>query len=49
MNERTNNFVAKAKSVHNDTYDYNKAEYVNARKKLVITCKMMKNGIIGSK
>ena len=40
MNERTDNFVAKAKSVHNDTYDYSKAEYVNAREKLVITCKI---------
>ena len=32
-------FIAKAKKVHGDTYDYSRVNYVNARKKVIITCK----------
>ena len=32
-------FISKAREVHGNLYDYSKADYVTARKKVVITCK----------
>jgi len=34
----TEEFVAKARGIHGDYYDYSKTEYVRANKKVVITC-----------
>lgn len=36
----TEEWVAKAKAVHGDTYDYSKVEYVNTDTKVVIICKL---------
>lgn len=33
-----NNFIEKAKEVHNGYYSYDKVNYINARKNVVITC-----------
>lgn len=35
----TEEFIAKAKAVHGDRYDYSKVEYVNASTKVCIICK----------
>lgn len=35
----TEEFIARAKAVHGDRYDYSKTEYVNATTKICITCK----------
>ena len=34
----TEEFIAKAKAVHGDKYDYSKVEYVNNKTKVIITC-----------
>ena len=34
-----NNFEIKANKIHNNTYDYSKAYYVNSVKKLIVICK----------
>jgi len=34
----TEQFIAKAKKVHGDKYDYSKVEYVNNKTKILITC-----------
>ena len=36
--EKTISFVEKAKSVHNDKYDYSKVEYINSKTKVCIIC-----------
>lgn len=35
----TDEFIAKAKEVHGDRYDYSKVDYTNIKTKVVITCK----------
>jgi len=35
----TETFIAKAKTIHGDIYNYDKAVYAGPRNKLVITCK----------
>jgi len=39
LNKKTAEFIAKARKVHGDTYNYDKVEYVSNKKKVVITCK----------
>lgn len=39
MDEKTLSFIEKAKSVHGDTYSYNKSIYTGSNIKLTITCK----------
>ena len=36
--ERKDAFIAKARTVHNNKYDYSLVEYVNAHKKVKILC-----------
>jgi len=36
----TDKFIAKAVLVHGDKYDYSKVEYINAKTKITITCKV---------
>lgn len=33
------NFIEKAKAIHNNRYDYSKVHYINAKTKIIITCK----------
>jgi hypothetical protein len=35
----TEEFIAKAKAIHGDRYDYSKATYVSSKNKITITCK----------
>ena len=35
----TEEFIAKAKAVHGNRYDYSKVEYVNSKTKVCIVCK----------
>ena len=35
----TEEFILKAKLVHEDKYDYSKVKYANKRTKIIITCK----------
>lgn len=35
----TEQFIADAKKIHGDTYDYSKSEYIRSHDKLIITCK----------
>ncbi len=35
----TKDFINKAIKIHNDTYNYDKVEYILAREKVIITCK----------
>lgn len=35
----TEEFIAKAKAVHGDKYDYSKTDYVSSKNKITITCK----------
>lgn len=39
MSNKTQTFIAKARAVHGDRYDYSKASYTMARNKLTIICK----------
>ena len=36
---KNNNFIEKAKAIHKNRYDYSKVNYVNAKTKIIITCK----------
>lgn len=36
---KTEKFIAKAKKVHGDTYEYDKVEYIRATEKVIVTCK----------
>ena len=38
MNNKTKNFIEKAKKVHGEKYDYSKVEYVNNHTKICIIC-----------
>lgn len=38
MNDKTKEFIEKARKVHGDKYDYSKVEYVNAYTKICIIC-----------
>lgn len=38
QNYDTNGFIERAKTVHNDKYDYSKTEYINNRSKVCIIC-----------
>ena len=38
MQDKTENFINKAKQVHNDKYDYSKVNYVNSKTKVCIIC-----------
>lgn len=38
--EKTTKFIEKAKLVHDDRYDYSKVEYVKAKEKVIIICKI---------
>lgn len=38
--DKTLKYVSRFKSVHAETYDYSKVEYVRARDKVIITCKI---------
>ena len=35
----TEEFIAKAKAVHGDRYDYSKVKYVDSKTKICIICK----------
>jgi hypothetical protein len=37
--DKTNLFITKAIKIHNDKYDYSKVNYINAKTKIIITCK----------
>ncbi|PLT24632.1 hypothetical protein [Pseudoalteromonas sp. MelDa3] len=39
MDEKTLSFINKAKSIHGDTYSYDKSTYIGSNIKLTITCK----------
>lgn len=39
----TENFINKAKKVHNNKYDYSLVEYINAKEKIIITCSLHSN------
>jgi very-short-patch-repair endonuclease len=36
---KNNNFIEKAKAIHKNRYNYSKVNYVNAKTKIIITCK----------
>ena len=38
MQDKTENFINKAKQIHNDKYDYSKVNYVNSKTKVCIIC-----------
>ena len=38
-NKTNEEFIANAKDIHNDTYDYSKTEYINSEKKIIVICK----------
>ena len=38
MQDKTENFINKAKKIHGDKYDYSKVEYVNSKTKVCIIC-----------
>jgi len=42
----TEEFIKKAKEKHGDAYDYDKVNYVNARTKVIITCKKCGNSFL---
>lgn len=39
ITNKTNLFITKAIKIHNDKYDYSKVNYINAKTKIIITCK----------
>jgi hypothetical protein len=39
-NNQTNNFISKAIKIHGDKYDYSKVNYINAKTKINIICKI---------
>lgn len=36
----TENFIEKARKVHGNTYDYSKVKYENAKKNVIIICRI---------
>ncbi len=42
INKAKNDFVAKARKIHGDAYDYSKVNYITARKKIEIYCRYHK-------
>ena len=38
MQDKTENFIDKAKQIHGDKYDYSKVNYVNSKRKVCIIC-----------
>ena len=38
MQDKTENFINKAKKIHGDKYDYSKVEYVNNHTKVCVIC-----------
>ena len=38
MEDKTFNFIDKAKKIHGDKYDYSKVEYINNSNKVCIIC-----------
>jgi very-short-patch-repair endonuclease/transposase-like protein len=40
QNNKTNNFISKAIKIHKDRYDYSKVNYINAKTKINIICKL---------
>ena len=38
MQDKTENFIDKAKKIHGDKYDYSKVNYVNSKTKVCIIC-----------
>lgn len=38
QNEKTKDFIRKAREIHGDTYDYSKVEYINNLQEVVIIC-----------
>ncbi len=40
MTDKTKEFIKKAVSVHGDKYDYSKVEYITAKTKVIIICKI---------
>ena len=36
MNDKTSEFITKAKEIHGDKYDYSKVEYINCDTKVCI-------------
>ena len=39
MDNKTLIFIEKANKIHNDTYNYDKVKYINAKEKIIINCK----------
>ena len=37
---KTELFISKAIKIHKDRYDYSKVKYINAKTKILITCKI---------
>jgi len=40
QNNKTDIFISKATKIHGEKYDYSKVEYINAKTKIIIICKM---------
>jgi hypothetical protein len=40
MTDKTKDFIDKVILVHGEKYDYSKVEYINARTKITIICKV---------
>jgi hypothetical protein len=40
QNNKTDIFISKAKKIHGEKYDYSKVEYINAKTKIIIICKI---------
>lgn len=38
VKSNVNDFIKKSKQIHGEKYDYSKVNYINARKKVIITC-----------
>ena len=38
MDNKTLIFIEKANKMHNDTYNYDKVKYINAKEKIIINC-----------
>ena len=42
----TSDFIKNSKKIHNGLYDYSKSKYVDAREKVIVTCKIHKDFLI---
>jgi len=40
QNNKTNIFISKANKIHRDKYDYSNVNYINAKTKINIICKI---------